>query len=308
MLNGEINGIYVNTGLIKQIFIHFRRRYVVLYKKKLPEALKKDELAEFDALEKKLSYEDLRFYRSIARSELRKDIATRKKIEEEKLRAKKAEGGWMGWMGWGNSAHTEAEEILGVKMNEERKKELFEALDYDERAANAASFEPPKDSLKARLTAKLQKGSLTLKKRTTPEIVSEVMSVVFEDLRAKGIQRPTSFDAIVSLGDLHVHDGTTPGTIYPEIVKIKHEEIQKLASSNARGDDAEDENSLLMIKFEQKPLDNRADNALTARLKSMEVVYHKGYVEAIYKFLKPPETQMQSIAALMVSNNSCFYL
>ena len=39
-----------------------------------------------DALEKKLSYDDLRFYRSIARSQLKKDLAARKKLEEEKER------------------------------------------------------------------------------------------------------------------------------------------------------------------------------------------------------------------------------
>ena len=37
-----------------------------------------------EALERKLSYDDLRFYRSIARSQLRKDMASRRKLEEDR--------------------------------------------------------------------------------------------------------------------------------------------------------------------------------------------------------------------------------
>jgi vacuolar protein sorting-associated protein 13A/C len=54
------------------------------------------------------------------------------------------------------------------------------------------------------------------------------------------------------------------------------------------------------VKFEHNPLDERADNAITLKMKAMEVIYHRGYLEAIYRFLKPPESQLESVAALLV--------
>lgn len=272
-----------------------------MYKQKLPGALKGPEVKELDDLEAKLSYEDLRFYRSIARAELRNDIQARRKMEEEKKKQQSAQGGgWLNWA-WGGSSSANTEEILGVQMNDQRRKELFDALEYDEKA-NSASYEPPKDSLKARIKAKLQKGSLTLRSGQAHSS-TEVMSIVFDDLRVKGVQRPTSLDAIISLGDLHVYDGTTLNSQYTEIVRIKKEEYtpnqSKLDLGTATVEDG-DEDALLMIKFEQAPLDERADNGITVKLKSTEVVYHKNYVEAIYAFFKPPETQMESVAALLV--------
>lgn len=273
-----------------------------LYKLKLTAALKGPQLKEFDDLEAKLTYEDLRFYRSIARAEMRKHIEARRKLEEEKKKQQQAHGGggWLNWA-WGSSSTSGTEEILGVQMNDQRKKELYDALDYDEKASASIAFEPPKDSLKARIRAKLKKGSLSLRSGQV-QSAKDVMSIVFEDLRLKAVQRPTSLDAIVSLGDLHVYDGTTSNSQYPEIVRIKRENTPRasVVALTKIGEDDEDDDALLMVKFEQNPLDDRADNGLTVTLKSMEVVYHKGYVEAVYAFFKPPETQMESVAALLV--------
>jgi len=278
-----------------------RWRYLHLYKLKLPGSLKGPELKEFDDLEAKLSYEDLRFYRSIARAELRKDLQTRRKLEEEKKKQQEAQGsGWLSKL-WGSSSTTSTEEVLGVQMNDQRRKELFKALDYDEEATKAVSYEPPRSSLQTRIKAKLRKGSLSLRSGPT-QPSKDVMSIVFEDLRLSGVQRPTSLDAMAILGDLHVYDGTTSNSQYTEIVRIKRENTPQASAVALTqiDEDSEGDNALLMVKFEQNPLDERADNGLTVKLNSMEIVYHKGYVEAIYTFFKPPETQMESIAALLV--------
>jgi len=287
-----------------------RKRYVELYRKKLPGTLGGPELGQFDALERKLPYEDLRFYRSIARSELRKDLASRRKLEEEK-RKNQAQSGWFGRL-WGSGTQEQQEEILGVQMNDERRKELYDALDYDERAAVVASLEPTKDSLKVRAVAKLNKGSLTLFMDPHGR-KKEVVGMVFEKLCADVIQRPTNLEACVTLGDLHVHDGVTEGTLYHDIVRIKRDPSQPGSPGNdatmviATGPVPTDvDHAFLMVKFEQNPLDERADNALTVRLGSMEVIYHKGYVEAVYNFFKPPETHMESINALMVCDGPPF--
>ncbi|KAI8449131.1 hypothetical protein BY996DRAFT_193044 [Phakopsora pachyrhizi] len=46
----------------------------------------------------------------------------------------------------------------------------------------------------------------------------------------------------------------------------------------------------LNLKFEHKPLDGRADNAITLKMRHMGIVYHPGYVEYINSFFQPPES------------------
>jgi len=62
----------------------------------------------------------------------------------------------------------------------------------------------------------------------------------------------------------------------------------------------------LFVKFEHNPLDERADNALTVRMRHMSIIYHKGYVEAVYKFFTPA-SQLESVEALLVCTHE-YYL
>lgn len=89
-------------------------------------------------------------------------------------------------------------------------------------------------------------------------------------------------------------DGTTKDTLHPQIVQVKN----PIAKSGKR---AESEEPFFYLKLESNPLDQRADTALTARMRHMEIIYHRGYVEAIMKFLRPPESQLESVEALLVS-------
>jgi vacuolar protein sorting-associated protein 13A/C len=51
--------------------------------------------------------------------------------------------------------------------------------------------------------------------------VVEVLSLYFDAFRAKFLERPDSFMADVSLGGLRVNDGTTPESLFPQIVRVK---------------------------------------------------------------------------------------
>lgn len=189
-------------------------------------------------------------------------------------------------------------------MTAKQRKELYDVLDYDEKAALVESFQAPRDSLKARVSTKLNKGSFAL--RTDPHgIAQEVISVVFDAFKANFIQRPDNFEASVSLGDFGVFDGTTKNTLYPKIVRVKTKKTNAAEDSEARIPEIEssrdEDDAFFYVKFEKSPLDERADNALTVRMRHMEIIYHRGYVEAVYKFLKPPANQLESVEALLVS-------
>ncbi|EIM83408.1 uncharacterized protein STEHIDRAFT_170692 [Stereum hirsutum FP-91666 SS1] len=275
-----------------------RHRYVELFKKKQLNTLRPQDTAMFEALEKKLSYEDIRFYRSIARSELRKDAALRRQLEDDKKKQDSQQSaGWGSWL-WGSSSSDSSqgpdsgsgENAFTGPMTEEQRKELYDVLDYDEKAALAESFEAPRGALKMRVAAKLEKGSLAL--MTDPHgKAEEVISIVFDAFQADFVQRADNFELTTALGGLRVFDGTTKDTLYPQIVHVKSDE------SGEKKPDVED--PFFFVKFENNPLDERADSALTVRMRHMEIIYHRGYVEAIYRFFKPPASQLESVEALL---------
>jgi vacuolar protein sorting-associated protein 13A/C len=167
-------------------------------------------------------------------------------------------------------------------------------LDYDEKETIANSLEAPRNSLKTRVSAKLQTGSFALK--TDPHgDQRDILSMVFDSFHANVVQRPDNLEAILSLDAFKVFDGTTKDTLYSQIVRVK----SSMCSQERQGSDE----PVFFVKYEKNPLDNRADNALTLRMRPMEIIYHKGYVEAVYKFFKPPPSQLESVEALLVRYN-----
>ncbi|KAJ7492621.1 vacuolar protein sorting-associated protein 13 [Mycena latifolia] len=274
-----------------------RNKYVDLFQKKSLSTLAGADLKSFEALEKKLSYEDIRFYRSIARSRLRKDMELRKKLEQDKSKQQPAKQGWGAWL-WGSSSNAGQDDpAFGGPMTEEQRKQLYDVLDYDEKSAVVESLSAPRESQKARIAAKLNKGSFALRAHSHGAS-KDVISVVFDVFQANVIQRPDNLEASVSLGGFGVFDGTTKNSLYPQIVQVKD-----------LGPDAGDariqiegvepvQDPFLFVKFEHNPLDERADNALTVRMRHMSIIYHKGYVEAVYKFFTPA-SQLESVEALL---------
>ena len=258
-------------------------------------------------LERKLSYEDIRFYRSIAHSRLKKDIALRRELEAEKKKQQSQVQGWTSWL-WGSSDASKPQDdpAFGGTMTDEQRKQLYDVLDYDEKTAVVDALQVSQDSLKTRICAKLNKGSFALK--TDPHgMASEVTSVIFDVFQANLNQRPHNFEASISLNGFKVFDGTTKNTLYPQIVHVKTERLADDTGAPSSQQEGES-NPFFFVSFEHNPLDERADSALTVRLRHMEIIYHKGYVEAVYKFLKPPASQLESVEALLVGPVLVYFL
>ncbi|KIM48205.1 hypothetical protein M413DRAFT_439924 [Hebeloma cylindrosporum] len=260
-----------------------RNSYVELFQKKLVGSLVGPDLQRLEELERKLTYEDIRFYRSIARSKFKKDMALRKKIEEEKNQQQPQKQGWGSWL-WGSSAANTVQD------------------DPTFGGALVDALQAPRHSLKARISAKLNKGSFTLKADPHGKN-TDVMAVVFDVFQASFIQRPDNFETSISLNGFRVFDGTTKSSLHPQIVHVKAE-LDNNANKANQGDATAaqkevESDPFFFIKFENNPLDERSDTALTVRMRHMEIIYHKGYVEAVYKFFKPPSSQLESVEALL---------
>lgn len=290
-----------------------RKKYVDLYVKKvaLPEgqSLPPEEQAEFDNLESELSYEDIRFFRSVARVAAKKDAATRKRLEvEQKKNQPQTWGQWL----WGPTA-TSAQSS-DTKITEDEQKELDDIIDYDAWSAQNVGDTGARDLMQMRINATLNKGSFSL--RTDPHVFTkDVTALVFDSFSADVIQLTDSMQAKMALGGFRVYDGTSPNSIYPQIVRVKDIDGGRGRKSIARQDSMKEDaekalaeisakvepgtEPFFMLDFVNNPLDGRADNAVTVKMRHLEIIYHREYVEAIVAFFKPPASQLESINALL---------
>jgi len=309
-----------------------RKLYIYVFKLDARGEIQPHDKVQLDELERKLSYQDIRFYRSIARSELRKEkvnaqrTAQQKKLQGGATAGKAGGGGWLGWV-WGGSGNKgeaqPSEEQPQDILTDDQRKELYDTIDFDESQAVTGGLDLPKDTMKLRAKAKLDTGSFTLLKDPHGS-KHEMIKIVFDDFAANAVQRPDNLEAVLALGAMSVFDGTKEDSLHKQIVKVKQtpsdanggeggyliDPNQREASSDAleiSEKDVAGETSIdpfFFVKFEQNPLDGSADTALTVKLRYMEIIYHKGYVEEIVRFFKPPASQLESVNALVDAASS----
>jgi len=279
-----------------------RIRYIELFKKKKQnQQLTPAEGDEMTKLEAKLGYEDLRFWRSLARNQLRKENAEAAKKNPPKPQQPQQQQGWVAWM-WGSKpaeVRTDENESENTQMTEEQRQELYEAIEWDEKTALAAEVDVPRETVKLQLEASLSTGSFTLKQDPQGG-ARDLLSLHFDVFKAKALKRTDSVFLDLSLGGLRVNDGTTPDSLFTEIVRVKdapdNKKNKRLSIVELERDR---EDAFFQLQVEQNPLDGQGDIAVTAKLKPLEVVWNPNFVVGVWKFFKPPERHMESIAALM---------
>ncbi|PVI04174.1 vacuolar protein sorting-associated protein 13 [Periconia macrospinosa] len=278
-----------------------RIRYIDLFKKKKrEEKLTTDEAEELDKLERKLSYEDLRFWRSLARNQLRKENVGVKKPPPKQ--------GWGSWI-WGTKQEENTDD--NTQMTDEQRNELYNAIDWDEKKAIEESVDMPREYVKMEVNMSLRTGSFTLK-RDPHGKSNEILRLLFDSFSTQFLQRTDSMFVKVALEGMRLYDGTTEGSLFPQIITIKDaapvpddHRIEELNDDETPLKEAEDdeeeekEDPFFQLSFEKNPLDGSADTALTMKLKGMEFVYNPKFIVEVAKFFKPPARHMESIGALM---------
>ncbi|KAF2849874.1 vacuolar protein sorting-associated protein-like protein vps13 [Plenodomus tracheiphilus IPT5] len=278
-----------------------RLRYIELFKKKKrEEKLDPAESEEMDKLERKLSYEDLRFWRSLARNQLRKENVGVKKPPPKQT--------WSSWV-WG--AKQEEQHDDETQLSEQQRKELYDAIAWDEKKAITEAVDMPREYVKLEVNMSLRTGSFTLK-RDPHGKSKEILRLLFDSFSTQFLQRTDSMFVKVALEGMRLYDGTTDGSLFPQIITIKDappvpddKRIEELNDDESPLDDGNEdeeeqkEDPFFYLTFENNPLDGTADTNLTMKLKGMEFVYNPIFVVEVAKFFKPPERHMESIGALM---------
>lgn len=70
-------------------------------------------------------------------------------------------------------------------------------------------------------------------------------------------------------------------------------------SRNGKSSERMENEPFFQVTFDHKPLDHVADNAISLKMRHLEIVYNPAIVKGVLDFLKPPENKSESINALL---------
>ncbi|KAI8363865.1 hypothetical protein EDC96DRAFT_608831 [Choanephora cucurbitarum] len=315
---------------------HFRTRrdqrlkYIECYVAEKTKRATEEQSNELSKLEHDLSFEDIRFYRSLAKSKIRREKIRIEK-ENEKKKAETAKAGWWGWLS-GANPNTDKEgyednnddgDTDSIHITEEQKKELYNAIEYDEdKASIASAVDIPKDTIKFLLKTELKRGSFTLKQDIKKKEQTDLVSIVFDAVNVNLVQYIESLKIGAALGDFQLFDGATKGTIYPQLIGVKKrnsrnsslldiedylkEDKRRTSGSLIDTNSIKRDEPFFSVVFEKKPLSNKADNAITLKMRHLEIIYSPIVIAGIIDFFKPPSSRMESVNALIAVAGDTF--
>lgn len=285
-----------------------RVRYVELFKKRtVSPPLLPEEIEEFNKLQEKYSFDDLRFFRSLAKSELRKEKA----LTKPQTSVKKDES-WSSWFWGGNAAANKSQEQgenEEVVMTEEQRQELYEAIEWDEQQAVLDSIDIPKDTITMEIETTLKSGSFRLRRNPHGD-VRDVVTVLFNGFNSAFYNRPDSYLANLSLHELRVDDGSDD-TLYKQVVTVKSissDILPEISESDTCSDIEDvgmvstvDKDAFFWLSFESNPLDGNADSNLFIKMKSITIFYNTAFLENIARFFRPPKIHLETIGAIITA-------
>ena len=96
-------------------------------------------------------------------------------------------------------------------MTEEQRKELYDAIDWDEKKAITESIDMPREYVKMEVNMSLRTGSFTLK-RDPHGKSNEILRLLFDGFSTQFLQRTDSMFVKLALEGMRLYDGTTEGS------------------------------------------------------------------------------------------------
>lgn len=286
-----------------------RKQYIFLWKLKLVKgALSPEQENQFNELEEQLSYEDIKFYRSLTRLEIRLQNLVTKQQTHQQNQQKQQSQGWFSWWSGGSSSADDTEIPdqapadeggLNLTLTDEQRKALYETIDYDENQSSEAAINVPRDRVLTEVFVNLKKAGFSLR---ADKNLSSLAELSAEGCRTQYYQRSDSFLANFQLEEFKVEDGT-PKPLYKHIVSVKQTHSHAPAPNVQEIDEDDDEEEKIdpffRFSFENNPLDASADSKLLAELKSMTIFYNYMFAEEVIKFFRPPKIHLDTVGAIM---------
>ncbi|KAI8897799.1 hypothetical protein BC833DRAFT_643759 [Globomyces pollinis-pini] len=250
-----------------------RKRYIELYTLFRKGEIDEEEVSELDQLELSLSFDDIRFYRHITMSKYKfKEPAPPKKAEPKT-------SSWYSYITGGTSA---TEEDENDQYNQQLKR-LYDSFEFDSVASGDENI--PQDSVQFRITAHLSSGSLTLRRFHGKDIMDLIVSK-FENLRMETLLYPQTISIEMLMQHFAVSEPKQSKSKYRTLMEAKHQPNE------------DEPTDFLKLKFEYKPLDGRADNALAVRMLPLKIILNPQILNKVFEFFKPEKDEADSLSQL----------
>lgn len=281
-----------------------RIRYLALWKKHLSQgdkSLTPEEQSELEKLHFDLTYEDIRFYRSLVRTELKKE-----KVELALISSKKEpeNKGWFSswWSGDNKTDPTENsttdagddDEPIDMSLSDEQRKALYDTIDFDDTKDFSTSIDIPRERVLIQVNATLESGGFSIK---SDKFEGNLAEIAYEGCKAQFFQRSDSFFTNFQLQEFRVEDGTNT-SIYKHIVSVKHLH-SNFHEDNSQSSSGSDNVPFFQVAFENNPLDGLSDSVLVGKLRSMTIFNNGEFVKEVISFFKPPKVHLDTIGAIM---------
>lgn len=267
-----------------------RVEYVGLWVKKITDAnsLSNDEKQRIAQLEIDCEYEDLKFYRSMARAKYRESHPP-----TEPETSSKQQGWFSSW--WSGSPEESKDIPSDLQITEEQKNEFFNAIEFDENKEVADSFDIPRDRILTAVGCSLKTGSFTIKDSQASPPFAEFIS---NGGKVDFFQRKDSYYIGFKLNEFRVEDGSKT-TMYKHIVSVKPFDEDETSDDTKR-------DPLFQLSYEHNPLDESADSELLAKLTSMTIFHNPKFIGQIAKFFQPPKAHESTFDSLINAAETTF--
>lgn len=270
-----------------------RKAYIPLWKKHLidPNSLTVDERSKLEQLEIDCDYEDLKFYRSLAKIQYSKEFKSLPKKQEPQQK------GWFSsWWGGNNNTSpnnsnesNQLQDSNSLTLTKEQMNEFYEAIEFDDSKVLSDSLDIPRERVIIAVDCKLNTGSFIIRNTKDSNSLAEFIS---QGCHMEFLQRKDSFFVGFKLSKFSVEDGAKD-ILYKHIVSVKQ------VTTSSESDTIFSDDPFFQVSFENNPLNESADSELIVKLSSMTIFHNTKFLESIYQFFKPPQGHSDTIGNLM---------
>ncbi|KAI9034346.1 hypothetical protein DFJ74DRAFT_600747 [Hyaloraphidium curvatum] len=278
-------------------FIRERRddrvAYLRLWRKvKTGAVLSIDESMGLEALERKLSFDDLRRYRVMVAIDLKKEGPAPKASPQQPPNPPTASKSTFGWISsWWSGASAEPDKAAVEQpepaLTEEDIQRIYKMIEYNPDEPQRDMVFPP-DHVLFQVAFALTSGSINLKTRSDAGTTTDLVSIVFEGLRGSYFQRPTSFKSDAKIGNITLQDNSTPGTLYPVLMSAKQSKDLKTLERDSK--------PFFFLSYEQNPPGNDSvDHDVKLEMLPVEYVHNPLAITAVTKFFSRPESESDTV-------------
>ncbi|KAI8929325.1 hypothetical protein BC831DRAFT_410850 [Entophlyctis helioformis] len=272
-----------------------RLEYIAYYMQHKSGTLDYDGKQELDILERLLSFDDIRLYRHLATSKLKKDLAL--KASETTAATAASSSSWIGWI-TGVASQSAASSPQSAATPQAKADEgvftaadlrqLYDTIEFDPNSVPATELPP--DFVMLKVNWKLNSGSFTLR-RDAKDSPQDLFCATFQAMAVEFCQHPVAMSTHMTLEKVVVVENVYPNSLHSTLIRAKRSNGSPKADSGSV-------EPFFRLRYERKPLDGHADDMLAIKMLPLEIVVNPFALRTIFDFFSPQKEELEAISTL----------